>query len=151
MDLNLVGFTLCPNLRWIACLPDPQLYIKNVTVLDISPKFTYLACTRCLKKVQDDRCRTCGKRSANEISERLFVRGNIGDGTTVMNVLWANSVAESILVEGFAAFEKRWVLKKVSVWLEKGNKDSLTIVKIKESDVGERVSELFSFIKGRLL
>ena len=82
--------------------------MRNVTILDISDKFTYMACFKCFKKVEDARCRTCGKRNAKEIVERLLIRGNIGDSTNVIGVLWSNSFGQKLLKDGLSAFKHKW-------------------------------------------
>lgn len=108
IDLNLVGYAECASLDQIGSVADGRVFVKNVTVLDINDKFTYLGCVKCYKKVEDGRCRTCGKRNAKEIVERLLVRGNIGDATNVLSVLWSNSLGQAIYREGLSAFKLRW-------------------------------------------
>jgi hypothetical protein len=151
VDLNLVGFVECRNLSRIAQVPETQIYLRNVTVLDFSQKYSYIACVRCLKKVEDGRCRTCGKRGQNDITQRYFIRGNIGDHSTVVPVVWADSFAELVKVQGFSAFQNTWTLKKVEVWLEKSANNFVTLVKLKETDVRARIGNLFAHIKANLL
>lgn len=90
IDINLVGYVECESLDRIISVNDGRVFVRNVVVLDINDKFTYLACVKCYKKVEDGRCRTCGRRNHKEIVERLLVRGNIGDYSNVLGVLWSN-------------------------------------------------------------
>jgi hypothetical protein len=112
-----VNFVECDNLVEAAACASLQVYIKNVTILEINSKYTYLACVKCFKKVQEGRCRACGKRGNKEIIERLFLRGVVGDESTHTSILWANHLAESIVSSGFAEFQLKWLLSKVSIWM----------------------------------
>ena len=51
------------SLDRIAAVNDGRVFVRNVVVLDINDKYKYLACVKCYKKVEEGRCRTCGKRN----------------------------------------------------------------------------------------
>ena len=44
-------------------------------------------------------------------------------------------MTESIANEGIRAFEAKWILKNVDVWLEKGNNGFITLLKAKHTEV----------------
>jgi len=63
VELNLIGYEECTGLDQIDSIADGRVLVKNVTVININDKYTYLGCVKCYKKVEDGRCRTCGKRN----------------------------------------------------------------------------------------
>lgn len=62
IDLNQVNFTECSNLVETETSSASQIYIKNVTIIQINSKYSYIACAKCFKKVQEGKCRACGQR-----------------------------------------------------------------------------------------
>jgi len=66
-----------------------NIHIKNVTVIEFKEKFTYRACTKCLKKMEETKCRSCGVRNNDEIFDRVFLRGSLGDWSATVNVIWS--------------------------------------------------------------
>jgi hypothetical protein len=128
-----------------------NFFVKSVIILEFKDKFTYRACSTCFKKVEENKCRNCGVRKSNEIEDRFFLRGEIGDSAATMSVIWSNSLAENLASEGFAALKKAWLLRRVSVWIDKGSNGSISIVRMKLRSCGEDIALSLREIKQNLL
>ncbi len=69
--------------------------------MEFKSKYSYKACSQCFKKVEGNRCRTCGFRKSSEIENRLFLRGDIGDESAIVSIIFSSSLADSMLSKGF--------------------------------------------------
>ena len=85
----MTGFIELTSLKDIEDDNEKNVFIKNVTIMSFVPQFTYRACVTCLKKVESGRCRSCGLREVEDIFDRYFLRGSIGDGGAFINLIWS--------------------------------------------------------------
>lgn len=69
--------------------------------MEFKDKFTYRACTKCYKKIEEGKCRSCGVRSGDQIIDRMFLRGILGDWSATINAIWSQTVADLMLANGF--------------------------------------------------
>ena len=63
--------------------------------------------------MEETKCRSCGVRNNDEIFDRVFLRGSLGDWSATVNVIWSQAAADIMLIEGFQAMQSSWLLKQV--------------------------------------